>query len=108
MANLKATQLQALLDRGIEIVVNKPNGIREKYRKDRVSGLVVISYAGNKVCESCGKRQLSGESCRCAGKHETLSLTGAYRHLNSVAMMAESNDYSKRARKLFINERRVV
>lgn len=78
---IKADILRRMLDRGFAVSVIKTTGIVEKFHPLR-NGNVAITYSGVGVCMSCGR--MSRGNCSCSGELETVTMTGCFRHINSL------------------------
>jgi hypothetical protein len=98
-------KLFKLISNGTVVTIERTDGVSERYHLS-TSGRIVVTYGGKGVCCWCGhKHDPSGTACRCQKKLETMSLTGAYAHLNSVETRVGISTFDPIKGKLTIDER---
>lgn len=98
---MNAQQIRRLLDNGITVEVSRADGITERYDHTK-DGKVVVSFTGGVVCKYCGHKLTHDASCRCDKEFEMITLTGCYRHINSLAQQVDEVAYDKVGRKLYL------
>lgn len=104
---MNAQQIHRLLDAGVTIEVTREDGITERYDHTK-DGKVAVSFTGGAVCKYCGHKLAADSNCRCDKAFEVISLTGCYRHINSVAKRVGETAYDPSINKLYINEKGTI
>lgn len=100
---IKANIIRAMLERGYRVSVIKSNGVTEKYHQLK-NGDLAVTYMGASTCIYCGRKTTSYPCC-CGEEIETVSMTGAFRQINSIAQQGGDALFDKKTKVLIVNER---
>lgn len=100
---MKSEQIRRLLNDGVTIEVTRQDGITERYDHTK-AGEVVVTFQGGVVCKYCGHKLEHDANCRCDKSFEIVSLTGCYRHINSLAQKVDKDAiaYDEDVNKLYL------
>jgi hypothetical protein len=103
---MDANRLRRLMDLGFSVRLEKADGTVEKYLPCK-SGLVAVSYSGPSVCMHCG-RILTSTDCVCSRDIETLSMTGAFRFLQSMRTSDSRFVVDERIKTVVLTQKQLV
>ena len=110
---MTSRQIKNLIERGITVKVTRADGVIESYNQTKPDkdgeSKVAISFDSDKaICMYCGRLNGDKVSCPCEQAFEMISLTGAYRHINSMVKRVGEVVYDEKLRKLYITEERRI
>jgi len=101
---MNSTQLFRLVESGVTVTIEKSNGIVERFSPLK-DGRMTVTYKGPNTCMYCGRFAPKGCCSKCNQEIETLSLTGAYRHINSINTRFGVSLYDPKSNALSLSER---